>query len=94
MGSSQLQALFNFEDPKRNLKGEKTSLRPSEDSDGNMGYSSAGRAPALQAGGQRFDPTSSSPPAGGACRNHLKRKPITSGKKKNGLIAQPVRAHA
>ena len=35
-----------------NLEG----TRPSEASGDNWGYSSAGRAPALQAGGRRFDP--------------------------------------
>ena len=33
-------SLFNFQGPARDIRG----------------YSSAGRAPALQAGGQRFDP--------------------------------------
>ena len=36
-----------------NLEG--THSHPSKDED-KRGYSSAGRAPALQAGGQRFDP--------------------------------------
>ena len=35
-----LKSLFNFQGPARDIRG----------------YSSAGRAPALQAGGQRFDP--------------------------------------
>ena len=35
-----LKSLFNFQGPARDTRG----------------YSSAGRAPALQAGGQRFDP--------------------------------------
>ena len=34
------KSLFNFQGPARDIRG----------------YSSAGRAPALQAGGQRFDP--------------------------------------
>ena len=34
------ESLFNFQGPARDIRG----------------YSSAGRAPALQAGGQRFDP--------------------------------------
>ena len=34
------ESLFNFQGPAREIRG----------------YSSAGRAPALQAGGQRFDP--------------------------------------
>ena len=37
---SLLKSLFNFQGPARDIRG----------------YSSAGRAPALQAGGQRFDP--------------------------------------
>ena len=54
-----------------NLEG--THSHPSKDED-KRGYSSAGRAPALQAGGQRFDSA------------HLHHR--------EGLIAQPVRAHA
>ena len=47
------------------------------------GCSSAGRAPALQAGGHRFDPV------------HLhQRLKIDAAEKLNGLIAQVVRAHA
>ena len=46
------------------------------------GCSSAGRAPALQAGGHRFDPV------------HLHQKSFANAKLKNGLIAQVVRAHA
>ena len=54
------------------------------------GYSSAGRAPALQAGGQRFDP---------AYLHHEKQQLFNNGLRNNepnqyGLIAQPVRAHA
>ena len=37
--------LFNFEGPEKDFQKEEI-----------WGYSSAGRAPALQAGGQRFDP--------------------------------------
>ena len=37
---SLLKSLFSFQGPARDIRG----------------YSSAGRAPALQAGGQRFDP--------------------------------------
>ena len=47
------------------------------------GYSSAGRAPALQAGGQRFDPV---------YLHH--RLNIDLSRNQYGLIAQPVRAHA
>ena len=45
------------------------------------GFSSAGRAPALQAGGQRFDP---------ANLHHTKK---TEGSQRNGPIAQLARAH-
>ena len=45
---NDLQALFNFESPDvRNDTGLSKMI---------WGYSSAGRAPALQAGGLRFDP--------------------------------------
>ena len=46
MGSKEKRALFNFEGPEKDFKEVKII----------RGYSSAGRAPALQAGGQRFDP--------------------------------------
>ena len=54
------------------------------------GCSSAGRAPALQAGGHRFDP---------AYLHHEKQQLFNNGLRNNepnqyGLIAQPVRAHA
>ena len=68
-------SLFNFQGPARDIRG----------------YSSAGRAPALQAGGQRFDP---------AYLHHEKQQLFNNGLRKNnepnqyGLIAQPVRAHA
>ena len=67
-------SLFNFQDPARDIRG----------------YSSAGRAPALQAGGQRFDP---------AYLHHEKQQLFNNGLRNNepnqyGLIAQPVRAHA
>ena len=66
--------LFNFEGP------WKSGFQPEI-----WGYSSAGRAPALQAGGQRFDPA------------YLHQRFIgteyPSGPQ-NGLIAQVVRAHA
>ena len=42
--------LFNFEGPGKGDLKEKRSLREA------WGCSSAGRAPALQAGGQEFDP--------------------------------------
>ena len=66
--------LFNFQGPARDIRG----------------YSSAGRAPALQAGGQRFDP---------AYLHHEKQQLFNNGLRNNepnqyGLIAQPVRAHA
>ena len=67
-------SLFNFQGPARDIRG----------------YSSAGRAPALQAGGQRFDP---------AYLHHEKHQLFNNGLRNNepnqyGLIAQPVRAHA
>ena len=67
-------SLFNFQGPARDTRG----------------YSSAGRAPALQAGGQRFDP---------AYLHHEKQQLFNNGLRNNepnqyGLIAQPVRAHA
>ena len=67
-------SLFNFQGPARDIRG----------------YSSAGRATALQAGGQRFDP---------AYLHHEKQQLFNNGLRNNepnqyGLIAQPVRAHA
>ena len=67
-------SLFNFQGPARDIRG----------------YSSAGRAPALQAGGQRFDP---------AYLHHEKQQLFNNDLRNNepnqyGLIAQPVRAHA
>ena len=67
-------SLFNFQGPARDIRG----------------YSSAGRAPALQAGGQWFDP---------AYLHHEKQQLFNNGLRNNepnqyGLIAQPVRAHA
>ena len=67
-------SLFNFQGSARDIRG----------------YSSAGRAPALQAGGQRFDP---------AYLHHEKQQLFNNGLRNNepnqyGLIAQPVRAHA
>ena len=67
-------SLFNFQGPARDIRG----------------YSSAGRAPALQAGGQPFDP---------AYLHHEKQQLFNNGLRNNepnqyGLIAQPVRAHA
>ena len=50
------------------------------------GCSSAGRAPALQAGGQEFD----SPHLHQVEIRETAEKPLVA----NGLIAQPVRAHA
>ena len=62
--------LFNFQGPKDPEKEI-------------WGYSSAGRAPALQAGGQRFDPA--------YLHQRLEEK---NQSRKYGLIAQPVRASA
>ena len=63
-------SLFNFQGPARDIRG----------------YSSAGRAPALQAGGQRFDPA--------YLHQRFKRNCKTSDEPRFGLIAQVVRAHA
>ena len=49
------------------------------------GCSSAGRAPALQAGGQEFDP----PHLHHGTKDNEYRRPIT-----HGLVAQVVRAYA
>ena len=49
---------------------------------GKWGYSSAGRAPALQAGGQRFDPV------------YLHQQSNITSVLLDGLIAQQVRARA
>ena len=53
---------------------------------GTRGYSSAGRAPALQAGGHRFE---------SVYLHHLKESGAETGSgQRRGLIAQQVRAHA
>ena len=54
------------------------------------GYSSAGRAPALQAGGQRFDPAYLHQSPEGDTILRLKK----TSRNQYGLIAQPVRASA
>ena len=64
---TESNSLFNFEG-----SGNR-SLNP-------MGCSSAGRAPALHAGGQEFEPPH---------LHHALKKDA-----RQGLIAQPVRAHA
>ena len=65
------------------------------------GYSSAGRAPALQAGGQRFDPAylhqKEEPRLDIKVKLRIFFKKAEGDKPKAGkygLIAQPVRAHA
>ena len=63
-------SLFNFQGPARDIRG----------------YSSAGRAPALQAGGQRFDPA--------YLHQRFKRNCKLLNEPRFGLIAQVVRAHA
>ena len=68
-------SLFNFEGPKKRVFSPEI-----------WGYSSAGRAPALQAGGQRFDPA--------YLHQRFKRNCKTSDEPRFGLIAQVVRAHA
>ena len=73
--------LFNFEGPEKG--NSRKEIR---------GYSSAGRAPALQAGGQRFDPVylhQSIPKKKN--RSRLEGNLLAAN---HGLIAQPVRAHA
>ena len=71
--------LFNFEDAEKYLRNRyKRGPCPAR------GCSSAGRAPALQAGGQEFDPPHLH--HGIRLRNELKHQ--------NGRIAQVVRAHA
>ena len=54
------------------------------------GYSSAGRAPALQAGGQRFDPAYLH--HGRKSKEPLRLRELSQNQ--YGLIAQPVRASA
>ncbi len=50
------EALFNFEGPKRNFsKKGRNGERAVENLVETWGCSSAGRAPALQAGGRQFD---------------------------------------
>ena len=58
------------------------------------GYSSVGRAPALQAGGHEFE--SRYLHADDFLEGHLQenRKGRGNGRKPNGLVAQVVRAHA
>ena len=74
--------LFNFEDAEKDLQNRyKRGPCPAR------GCSSAGRAPALQAGGQEFDPP------------HLHQKGEENERKtkdseNRGRIAQVVRAHA
>ena len=79
--------LFNFEGP----KGTSKKYGGVPESLANLwGCSSAGRAPALQAGGQEFDPLLIS-------TNSLRRVRGTGKKdadRTRGLIAQVVRAHA
>ena len=60
------------------------------------GYSSAGRAPALQAGGHRFDPDYLHQLFNSefGMRNSELNKRGLNDSQKNGLIAQPVRASA
>ena len=57
------ESLFNFQGPARDIRG----------------YSSAGRAPALQAGGQRFDP---------AYLHHIRRDPY---EKRFGKTEKPIK---
>ena len=66
-----LDALFNLEGTEKNVPNKVMDI---------WGFSSAGRAPALQAGGQRFDP---------ANLHHFLR----SEEVQYGPIAQLARAH-
>ena len=75
--------IFEVQKELQKASGERTPCEK-------WGCSSAGRAPALQAGGQRFDP---------AYLHHEKQQLFNNGLRNNepnqyGLIAQPVRAHA
>ena len=76
-------SLFNFEGPL-----EKKGLQAREI----WGYSSAGRAPALQAGGQRFDPAYLHHRFGKL--NNRIRLRFAKANQIHGLVAQVVRAHA
>ena len=69
-------SLFNFQGPARDIRG----------------YSSAGRAPALQAGGQRFDPAYLHHRFGKL--NNRIRLRFAKANQIHGLVAQVVRAHA
>ena len=75
-GKVDLKVLFNFESPWFSCEDL-------------WGFSSAGRAPALQAGGHRFDPGN---------LHHVPERGLHKGflepNLRHGLIAQPVRAHA
>ena len=70
-------SLFNFQGPARDIRG----------------YSSAGRAPALQAGGHRFDPVHLHQDRD-VQENKGARGRTAASNPRYGLIAQPVRAHA
>ena len=70
-GSWKIEALFNFE----GSVSKRTEILKTL-----WGCSSAGRAPALHAGGQEFEPPH---------LHHALKKDA-----RQGLIAQPVRAHA
>ena len=58
------------------------------------GLSSAGRAPALQAGGREFESLSLHEAQSQGRKKENWGVPGRKRKKKEGLIAQPVRAHA
>ena len=61
---------------------------------GRRGLSSAGRAPALQAGGREFESLSLHEAQSQGRKKENWGVPGRKRKKKEGLIAQPVRAHA
>ena len=82
--------MFNFEGPwpRKWLRELHKGIQGAEPENPQRGYSSAGRAPALQAGGQEFD----SPYLHQAERpGGQDGLPV---KVSHGLIAQVVRAHA
>ena len=74
-----LNVLSNFESPWFSVKCEDI-----------WGFSSAGRAPALQAGGHRFDPGN----LHHVLERGLHKEALKEPNNRHGLIAQPVRAHA
>ena len=87
---STCRSLFNLEGAIERLCTFKKWKREDFYSDALLirGCSSAGRAPALQAGGQEFDPPHLHQRASEDERNDDRRQKL------HGLVAQVVRAHA